>query len=574
MKHLLPFGEVKPIIFNGKLISITLKLNVKGHMCKVITFKDSMLMLPLSLSQLSKSFKIESPKGSFPFLLNDLNYNGQFPDFKFFTSLTLIEYNKFKNEFMNVNKIWDFKIEAIKYCKLDCLSLYQVMSKFSNLVYKEFKVDPFSVLTLPSLAMRIWKTFYMPKDTVYQLHGLPELNIRKSYTGGAVDVYIPTFTSTNESDMLYVCDVNGLYPNEMKNLMPIGEPVAFLGDIRKIDSEAFGFFYCKIKSPEYLEHPILQRSIKVDNKKSTIAGLGSWEGWIFSAEMDNAMKYGYTFEILRGYEFKKGNIFSTYVDKMYALRMQYPKGDAMNLIAKLLMNSLYGKFGMNNIITKVKIINNKEELNKYLEKYNSNILDIVYLDNYVVLTYITYEFIPNGDHNYLPSFEFNYGMDVNVAIASAITSYARIYMSSIKNNPLFKLFYTDTDSGVVDKPLPSEMVGPELGKFKLEHKINKAVFLAPKVYGFIDDTNTEIIKVKGLTKNTINKITLLDLEELLMKDSIKQFSQEKGFKNIYESNILRKELIYTLKSTSNKRNPIYLNNKFIGTKPFNYNEIE
>jgi DNA polymerase type B, organellar and viral len=93
-----------------------------------------------------------------------------------------------------------------------------------------------------------------------------------------------------------------------------------------------------------LDHPILQSpkagSIKTVNGLRTIAGLGSWEGWIFSEEMDNAKKFGYEFEILKGYQFEKADIFSGYVNKMYNLRLQYPKGEAMNLIAKLLMNSL------------------------------------------------------------------------------------------------------------------------------------------------------------------------------------------------------------------------------------------
>jgi hypothetical protein len=77
-------------------------------------------------------------------------------------------------------------------------------------------------------------------------------------------------------------------------------------------------------------------------------------------------------------------------------------------------------------------------------------------------------------------------MDINIAIGSAITAGARVHMSQFKNNPLFNLYYSDTDSGVIDSPLPSCLVGPELGQFKLEHVIKKAVFLAPKVYGFIN----------------------------------------------------------------------------------------
>lgn len=49
----------------------------------------------------------------------------------------------------------------------------------------------------------------------------------------------------------------------------------------------------------------------------------------------------------------------------------------------------------------------------------------------------------------------------------------------------FKIYYTDTDSFYIDGPLPAGMVGTELGKFKLEYVISKAIFLAPKVYGLI-----------------------------------------------------------------------------------------
>lgn len=48
-----------------------------------------------------------------------------------------------------------------------------------------------------------------------------------------------------------------------------------------------------------------------------------------------------------------------YSFKKYSL--QYPKGSAFNLIAKLLMNSLYGKFGMNTEMTKVEILDNNPE---------------------------------------------------------------------------------------------------------------------------------------------------------------------------------------------------------------------
>jgi hypothetical protein len=222
---------------------------------------------------------------------------------------------------------------------------------------------------------------------------------------------------------IFIYDANFLYPFVMANtFMPVGKPIAFEGDIRKIEPDAFGFFYCKITSPAYLEHPILQRRIKTNNGIRTIAGLGSWTGWIFSGEMDNAKRYGYQFEIIKGYEYKKGYIFKEYVDKMYNLRMEYDKGHPLNLIAKLLMNSLYGKFGMKMESNVVNIFDMSDEFDKNLfdnmiDLYKNSIKDFVELDNFIVTV-----------RNSLLHYEYNeeldmyHGLDINIAIASAVTA--------------------------------------------------------------------------------------------------------------------------------------------------------
>lgn len=61
----------------------------------------------------------------------------------------------------------------------------------------------------------------------------------------------------------------------------------------------------------------------------------------FSEELYNAHKFGYKFEILWGYTFRKGYIFKDYVNNLYSLRLTFPKSNPMNLICKLLLNSLY-----------------------------------------------------------------------------------------------------------------------------------------------------------------------------------------------------------------------------------------
>jgi hypothetical protein len=117
------------------------------------------------------------------------------------------------------------------------------------------------------------------------------------------------------------------------------------------------------------------------------------------------------------------------------------------------------------------------------------------------------------------------------------------------------------------------MVGPELGQVKLEHVINRAVFLAPKVYGFITTEGLEIIKVKGVHHDVSSNIHINDLEHLLIEDSSRLFSQEKWFKKLIEGEIQVTDVIYTLKATSNKREAIYIDKIYDGTKPYYYNEI-
>ena len=476
--------------------------------------------------------------------LNDINYSSVFPSFKYFNNLTLQEYLLYLN---NNNKMWDFKDEAIKYCKLDCKCLFEILVQFNNLIFNNFNINVHKSLTLPVLAMRIYKSQYMPENTIYQILGINcDKDIRESYTGGAVDVYIPHNMVSTDSLFsklkavfikLYYYDVNSLYPFIMGNTkMPVGKPIAFEGDIRAIDPKAYGFFYCKITSPDYLDHPILQRRIKTENGIRTVAGLGSWHGWVYSAEMDNAVRFGYQFEILRGYEFKMGFIFKDYVNKMYNLRLEYDKSHPMNLIAKLLMNSLYGKFGMKLESTIIEMFDTSNEiendlLQKMVNTYGMTIQDFIKIDNKLLT-------VRNSVNNcvYYNDDEVDtyHGVDVNIAIASAVTAGGRMWMSLFKNNPNFNLYYSDTDSGIVDAPLPVDMVGGGLGQFKLEYVIKRAVFLAPKVYGFITDEKDKIIKIKGVKTELIDNINIQDLESLLIQDSSKVLSQEKWIKKVIE----------------------------------------
>lgn len=69
----------------------------------------------------------------------------------------------------------------------------------------------------------------------------------------------------------------------------------------------------------------------------------------------NAIEYGYKFKILRGYTFKQDYIFSEYVKFLYIMKNNSNKNSPDYTISKLLLNSLYGRLGMN-LVMKINII--------------------------------------------------------------------------------------------------------------------------------------------------------------------------------------------------------------------------
>lgn len=152
------------------------------------------------------------------------------------------------------------------------------------MIFELFKIDIHKYPTLSSLAFGIFRTHFLRKNEIPQLSGQIAKDIRQSYTGGSVDMYVPT---NEDGEKIYCYDVNSLYPYVMKKFdMPVGKPKLFYGNIRAIDPNAFGFFYCNIISPDNLNEPILQTHVKTEDGIRTIAPLGTWYDMIFSAEME------------------------------------------------------------------------------------------------------------------------------------------------------------------------------------------------------------------------------------------------------------------------------------------------
>ena len=165
----------------------------------------------------------------------------------------------------------------------------------------------------------------------------------------------------------------------------------------------------------------------------------------------------------------------------------------MYLISKLLMNSLYGKFGIHFQLPTYNVYNSTE-----IESGDFN--DKVDLEN-------GYYLANSANEGYTLPYS-------NIAIASAITALARVHMSQFKNNKNYNLYYTDTDSAIIDQPLRPEgytLTGKRLGQMTLENVYTKFISFGPKFYGGVTQSNQEIIKIKGLSHDCLPSFTELEL---------------------------------------------------------------
>ena len=579
-------NQLKPKMRHGKLIDINFKFKIKTNKKPMnLYFRDSLLLLPASLDSLTRNFEVEN-KGKYPlFFVNNpsipLDYIGPVPAYKYFTDegytiedyelkfrnknskyvkfkgLTPEEYKEYFNSF--TNGAWNLREEALKYCKQDVLALYQVLDKFNSKIFEKFNVDIHKTPTLSSLAFSIYRANFL-KDYKIPLVTKEMYNdIKISYTGGAVDVYKPQGRNIKRYDY------NSLYPTQMFNhLMPTGHPIFFEGDISKYDNKPFGFFEVEVTAPDNLDIPILQKRVKTNSCTRTIATLGKWTSWHFSEELYNAEKYGYKFNILRGYIFEKENIFKEFVEFLYNMKANSASGSPDYIIAKLLMNSLYGRLGMNQDMENHIVISNKD-FSKIFGNREDSITNVIQLKNGQELISFFDPILSDNEKS----------INISVPISSAITAYARIQMSTIKMNLIKEgniLYYSDTDSIDVAREVDPILVGKELGKLKLEHIFEEATYLAPKVYGgLVKDKDGQIydfVKIKGLK----NLISYGELSSLLTKNNKLKIHHKKWYRDISKAEITIKDDIYTLITTDNKRKILYdENNKFYATKPFTLN---
>lgn len=335
--------------------------------------------------------------------------------------------------------------------------------------------------------------------------------------------------------------------------MPVGPINYFEGDILKQNPDAFGYFYCKIVTPVEINQPLIQTKVDSGEGLRTMAPLGTWYAWMFSQEILESSKFGYQYEIIKGYTFGKEIIFKDYVNELYEIKENSVSGSPMHKISKLLLNSLFGKMGMRSEFNKVKVINSNSLHDCFTD---SNVWDVIDLNNGKTIVFYS----PNSiDYNTDDKYS---GPDTNVAIASSITAYGRIHMYEYLVDPSYKIIYMDTDGVITVKVVRTSGA---LGAVKKENTFEEVWSLGPKFYGGITTSGKAIIKAKGYNGSIDIKL----LNKLLVKDSLIKLPMNKLYKNLIGGLITSKDMEFSMRATDLKRKPIFdENNNLVDTIPY------
>jgi hypothetical protein len=380
----------------------------------------------------------------------------------------------------------------------------------------------------------------------------PPLNPRDGFFGGRTEA----FSLYNNNIKANYYDYTSLYPDRQKYCRyPIGHPTIITENFKDVSSY-FGFIMCKILPPKQLYFPVLPARINGKLLFTLCTACGesksgecfhsddekALDGTWVTLEVQQAIKQGYT--ILKTYEVwhfeqtskydkekKSGGIFTSYIDMFLKGKQEasgYPSNvsteeekdnyikdyyenegiqldkskiklnEGMRSICKLLLNSHWGRFGMNTNKTQYKLITNPVEWFNLIadDRY------IVQSADFTHKNYLQVYFTNTVDANESNS-------NVNVALAAFVTCHARLKL--LKEITLIgeRVLYVDTDSMIfISDP---NLYEPQTGKYlgQLTNEINEKdgkhiiefVSAGPKNYCYKLDGGKTKALVKGFALN-------------------------------------------------------------------------
>lgn len=460
-KDLWSVGDIIPR--GSGMLNFVCNYKTKGKPPVQLTFWDSSALLPFSLAKLTQSFDVKHKKGH-------------------------IDFEK-----------WDGKVtkELLDYLKDDCRGLYEVLERFYNWPKIRF-AGP--AKTMAGQAMKVFQTYL--ETEIFPLSDSVDEFVRVGYFGGRTEIFKPYFEADKKTDLL-AYDANSLYPSVM---LDYDYPGACLGFTNRYYPDRMGFYDAEVEVPEGMYCPPLGTVWAVPTVQETKGGktktvktpkfifpTGRFTGRWSVAELEYAKTVGVKIiSTGRGVTFRNGGpIFKDYIKDLYKMRMDAKeKGDGVtDVLTKLLMNSTYGRFGIQ-----------KDRELLVIDEGQSGIRtkDLKIGDTGLCL---------GTKGTELDTF-------AHVGIAAYVTSYARIRMHQFYMKAGKKLWYTDTDSLYTTKNFTDSS---KLGALKYEGKYKKACFLLPKTYA-LEDGIISKITMKGFDRKKTKDFTVSDFVNALEGD--------------------------------------------------------
>lgn len=508
------------------------------------------------------------------------------------------------------------KVQVLQeYCETDCYIRLKSIWKFNKLGKEDTTIHLISCSTVSQYAFSVYRKIYIRKDSISNSMKDSKVSkfISKAYKGGLVEVYRPYSSNTVQYD------ISSSYGNVIKNhIIPggIGKyGKDFIGDGKTLDTFV-GFVKVKVKveSKNNL-HPVLSiqwenlnedmlieqeayshwrgKEVIGDVKKignGLIRCTGTFITYVYSEELKYAISQNNVIveEWIDYVEYSGDtSLFKKYIDFYYDMKSS---GNVAGVsFAKLILNALYGRLAINEIINITFIICDEHiEIwdhiltikSKRRRSSNHHIITGEYRDKSVLInTNYTSKEVKDVLNKYKATQEVK-TVIVAKHVASAVTAIARVELHKIcilaYNNSYDKrkaISYSDTDSLVTKYKYLRRGTG--LGEYKIEYRAAYTLVLGCKVY-FHFDSDKKLIKItlKGVPKYAIkehyDKLTYKEIEKLIYNKGHKYvFNFKKTIKKIVDYSFHADiPIIYTIQLSSYKRVYTYIKGKWNGTVPY------
>lgn len=361
--------------------------------------------------------------------------------------------------------------ELRDYNEIDCVILYRAIAWFADVLHGlggELR------MTVASCAMDLFRRQFLRDDigTSMRVNDITRL----AYFSARVEPYHRDCETAN------YYDINSSFPHAMTSMVPGDLIASYRGRLPRLanhfESGSIYFADVEIESPEDSIPPL---PIRVDGR--LFFPTGPIRGWYSSVDLALLVRAGGRINrVYESLEFDPRDDLAAYATTIYGLRERAEGFE--RIVLKYLLNSLYGKFAETDV--KRSMIVNPD---------TPGPIESMLLPGVFVLDKIVP--VPH----------------MHVPISAHITAVAR---ESLYNHMKLssEVYYCDCD-GFATPDLYIEGTG--LGSLKLEKRIVRGEFLAPKVYDLELGDGTHITRAKGFSRMTYERfVKLRDGEELEM----------------------------------------------------------